>query len=252
MKVLAVLPTRGDSKRFPGKFASSICGKPMVYWPYMAAKACEAIDAAVVAVCDDDTQAVCEENGLAWLRTGAHTYGTSRVAEVARRWKFADSRKPDVVINLQADEVMITAGHLCGLLDKVRIDWVDVYTLARTIKPRNAISTNVVKVVTRRDGTAMYFSRSMVPHGSPNYLEHIGVYAFHYDMLQLLVKEKPSWSESMEKLEQLRWLDSGHSIRVMVVSEDDWVSVNTINDVVTAEALLSRRIAGGENKKDLG
>ncbi|MDB5310058.1 MAG: kpsU [Gemmataceae bacterium] len=221
MRVAIVIPARYASSRLPGKPLLRATGKYLIHHVYE--RACAARCAADVVVATDDERiraAVAEFGGRVAMTRPDHPSGTDRVAEVAA------GLAADVVINLQGDEPLIDPDSLdllAGLL--ARDPGSDMATLAVPITDKSTyLSPNVVKVVCDDRGRALYFSRSPVPmvrDGEPDFsarparfLQHLGLYAYRRGFLLGLAATPPHPLEESEKLEQLRVLGTGGTIRL--------------------------------------
>ena len=245
MKVLGVIPARWASTRLPGKCLIPLCGKPLVLWVWERARLAQRLTDLVVATdAEHVAAAVTAAGGRAILTRADHPSGTDRAAEVA------GLMGADLIVNIQGDEPLIDPAVIDALAGALQTDpALDMATAAAPLAGREVAETSIVKVVCRRDGDALYFSRSIVPHvrdGDPTataalYLRHIGIYAYRAAFLRRLVAEPPCALEQAEKLEQLRALDIGGRIRVLRV-EGAGPGVDTPQDVVRAEAAL--RAAG--------
>ena len=192
----------------------------------------------LVATDSEEILAFCGERGIdAELTSGEHVSGTDRIREVA-------SRHPaDVIVNVQGDEPMVTGAHVDALVSPFRGDTrVAVSTLALPLPRSAAGDPNTVKVVTKLDGTALYFSRSAIPYdrdgaGLPC-LKHLGFYAYRTDALDRFGKLAPTPLETSERLEQLRFLENGIDIRVIESPSDTW-SVDTAEDLARVEEFFN-------------
>ena len=223
MKVICVIPARYGSKRFPGKPLASETGKPLIQHVYEAAAGARRVDAVLVATDDDRIcRAVEGFGGRAVMTQPDHPCGTNRVAEAAKA--FPDAR---VVINLQGDEPELDASLLDGLVAEMDRDAsVEAATLAGPLAPGEAADPNSVKVVLASGGDALYFSRAPIPWArdgeadrrSPM-LKHFGIYAYRAAALQDFARMPQTPLELTERLEQLRWLENGRRIRVLVTQQ---------------------------------
>jgi 3-deoxy-manno-octulosonate cytidylyltransferase (CMP-KDO synthetase) len=225
MRVAVVIPARFASTRLPGKPLLRETGKYLVQHVYERAAAARC--AADVVVATDDPRildAVRSFGGRAVMTRADHPSGTDRIAEVA-----ADL-PADVVLNVQGDEPRVEPAALDLLAGLMADPAADMATLAAPLRDRDAyLSPNVVKVVCDDAGRALYFSRSPIPtvrDGDPDFsarparfLQHLGVYAYRRDFLLSLADTPPHPLELTEKLEQLRVLGAGGTIRVGVVGE---------------------------------
>ncbi len=179
-RVLAVIPARYGSTRFPGKPLAEIGGLPMIVHVYRRASMLDGVDRVLVAT--DDVrikEAVERDGGAAVMTSRAHRTGTSRVREVALGHRYG------IVLNLQGDEPVLPVGGVERLIDTMRqCPRVVMGTLAvREADRRELERSDVVKVVCDRGGNALYFSRSTIPHGAGAVLRHIGVYAYRRSFL---------------------------------------------------------------------
>jgi 3-deoxy-manno-octulosonate cytidylyltransferase (CMP-KDO synthetase) len=176
--------------------------------------------------------------GKAAMTSPDHPSGTDRVAEVAA------ASDADVVVNIQGDEPFLSPRVLDQLVEPFQSDpALEMSTLARRIENDESLhDPNVVKVVFDRRGHALYFSRSLIPYPrrgeAPAAYEHIGLYGFRRDFLLAYAKLEPTPLERTEALEQLRALENGHGIRVVVTEDHLGLSVDTAADLARAEAFL--------------
>jgi len=240
-----LVPCRLESTRFPRKLLHPIRGKPLIIWVAERLAAEAPAMPAVFAVDDELLAQPLEAAGFRWVMTSpAHQSGTDRLAEANRAIgaKF--------VLNVQADEPLVTRGQLLALERMIR-GGAPMATLATRFRnPADFANPNQVKVVVGNDGRALYFSRSPIPFpreraGAPDaaWLEahacykHLGLYAYRADFLESFTKLPPGRLEQVEKLEQLRALENGHAIAVDI-TEDPSVGVDTPEDAVKFEELL--------------
>lgn len=246
MPDLAILvPCRLESTRFPRKLLHPIRGKPLIIWVAERLASQAPSMPAVFAVDDESLARPLEASGFNWVMTSPeHGSGTDRLAEANRTIgaKF--------VLNVQADEPLVTRGQLLALERMIR-GGAPMATLAtRFSNPADFANPNQVKVVVGSNGRALYFSRSPIPFareraGVPDavWLEahacykHLGLYAYRADFLQAFTAMPPGRLESIEKLEQLRALENGHAIAVDI-TEDPSVGVDTPEDAMRFQALL--------------
>jgi len=252
-----VIPARYASTRLPGKPLLELGGRPMIKWVIDAARN-SAADEVLVATDDERIAAVSvdprsPDRSLAVMTRADHISGTDRIAEVAAL-KAWDGRT--IVVNVQADEPQLAP----ALIDQVaellsRHPQADIATLATPITSAHEfLDTNVVKVVTAHDGTALYFSRAPIPwhrDGAPHGLmsqtsilgarRHLGIYAYRVDALRRLTSLPPSDLEVTEKLEQLRALQAGMRIVVATASAPPPVGVDTESDLQRVRAMLAAK-----------
>jgi len=211
-KVLAVIPARYGSTRFPGKPLAEIAGVPMILHVARRVSGIRGIEKAIVATDDERILDVVTADGhLAEMTSKRHRTGTARVAEVAGRHSCS------IVLNVQGDEPLLPAAAVERLVGIMRADQrLQMATLATTGSGEAEMRRpDVVKVAVDREGYAMYFSRSPVPHGTDKFLQHIGIYAFRRQFLLGYDGMPRGPFEVSEGLEQLRALENGFRIRVM-------------------------------------
>lgn len=243
MKILAVIPARYASTRFPGKPLISIAGKPMIERVWERARRASLVSQVIVATDDERiVKAVKSFGGEAVLTRPDHRSGTERVAEVAVAHPDAE-----IVVNVQGDMPLIEPAAIDAGIEAVRSDEdVRVGTLAVPItNPAEIMDPNVVKAVLDFDGNALYFSRAPIPwvrdRGGPvhaKHLKHVGLYVFRREALLEFATFPQGDVERIEQLEQLRWLENGYRIRV-AETEYKSVEVDTPEDVKRVEQLLA-------------
>lgn len=237
MNVLCVIPARYASTRLPGKPLKDIAGKPMVCRVYDRAAQAEKVSNTLVAT--DDVRiltAVQEHGGRAMMTRKDHPTGTDRLAEVA-----AAHPEADLIVNVQGDEPLIEPSLIDRLVDvfEEEPDLPMATVMTQITDEEEQRNPNNVKVVTNKDGYALYFSRSLLPYprhaGCPVY-KHIGIYAYRRDFLLRYAAMAPTPLETAESLEQLRALENGYRIKV-VETEAQFVGVDTAEDLEKVNAI---------------
>jgi 3-deoxy-manno-octulosonate cytidylyltransferase (CMP-KDO synthetase) len=259
MTIVAVIPARYGSSRFPGKPLVDICGKPMIQHVYERARTATLVGETMVAT--DDARiadAVRDFGGTVVMTSPDHRTGTERVAEVAR------GIKAQIIANIQGDEPLIRGDIIDeAIRPLISENSIHISTLKSPI-PRVSdwFNPNVVKVVTDREGFALYFSRSPIPffhgksraygrfpcsdreHGDdslppgPIY-RHIGLYVYRRSLLLSIGQMEPTPLEKAEGLEQLRLMENGYRIKVIPVDYHP-VGVDTPGDVEEVRERLAR------------
>jgi 3-deoxy-manno-octulosonate cytidylyltransferase (CMP-KDO synthetase) len=223
-----VIPARLASTRLPEKLLLRETGKTVLEHTYLACQAARLPRGITVAVDHERVMAaVIAFGGCGQMTDRNALSGTDRVAEIART-----RREVDVFINVQGDEPEIAGESIDKVFELLQSDpLADVATLATPIRNRQDLEDPAcVKVVLRNDGSALYFSRSVIPHprtwddswfvgSSQPFLQHIGIYAYRRDFLLRLNEMPASLLEQTEKLEQLRFLSSGCRIAVGIVEK---------------------------------
>jgi 3-deoxy-manno-octulosonate cytidylyltransferase (CMP-KDO synthetase) len=228
MKVFAFIPARYHSTRFPGKPLARICGKPMIQYVYERAVSCRELSEVYVATEDRRIlRCVLEFGGKCILTDPNHLSGTDRICEAALSVGVGEG---DVVVNVQGDQPLFHPSIIPQLFLPFEEDpSLLMTTLKRKIVDQaEVLNPNHVKVVTDRDGFALYFSRSPIPHfrdgdGKGTFYKHLGFYAFRMAFLSRFTRLPEGELESAEKLEQLRALEHGFRIKVL---ETDYGSMD--------------------------
>jgi 3-deoxy-manno-octulosonate cytidylyltransferase (CMP-KDO synthetase) len=241
-KILGVIPARYTSSRFPGKPLAQIGSKPMLQHVFERTSQARYLTHIVIATDDERIADAARGFGAPLRMTRSdHLSGTDRVAEVAS----ADTA--ELIVNIQGDEPLIDPAAIdAAILPLLHDDELLMGTLKKRIEdPREIGDPNVVKVVTDQRGNAIYFSRSTIPYvrGAPAapYYKHIGLYVYRRDFL-LGYSELPVGPlEQAERLEQLRALENGYSIRV-VETEYESMGVDTPEDLERVSKLFAASI----------
>jgi 3-deoxy-manno-octulosonate cytidylyltransferase (CMP-KDO synthetase) len=238
---VGAIPARYGSTRLPGKPLLPIAGRPMIEHVYTRVARARGLDRVVVLTDDERIARAVEEFGGECEMTPADcASGTDRIAWAARRWNAA------AVINIQGDEPLIDPEEISAVAAHLAAHPQDpVVTLATPAAPEDMGNPNAVKVVLGRDGAALYFSRSAVPYsrqeGGAAPLKHLGIYGYQRDALLRLAALAPTPLERSESLEQLRALENGIRIRVLIVGRAS-IGVDTAEDLERVERILTERI----------
>jgi 3-deoxy-manno-octulosonate cytidylyltransferase (CMP-KDO synthetase) len=243
-KVVAIIPARYHSNRFEGKPIAPIMGKPMIQHVYERAQSVPMLSRVVVAT-DDERIADCVSSfsGEVVMTRADHASGTDRLAEAATK---LDIPEQDVLVNIQGDQPMFPA----EVVEQVAQPLLDDPTLPmstliyRIVRREEIGDPNHVKTVFDRNNFALYFSRSPIPFQrdphevvEPTYYKHLGFYAYRKGFLLTFVSLPEGEWERFEKLEQLRALEFGYRIKV-ILTEYDSVEVDTPKDLKRVEAIL--------------
>jgi 3-deoxy-manno-octulosonate cytidylyltransferase (CMP-KDO synthetase) len=240
-KAVGIIPTRWSSTRFPGKPLHLIAGQPLLRMVWEQSTRAKNLETVIVAT--DDMRIA--EAAFDWgaevaLTSPRHCSGTDRVAEVAARAKtFA------YIINIQGDEPLVDPRLIDKLVEKLRSDRkIDIVTAAHPFANQaDASSPHQVKVVVDLRGNALYFSRAAVPFPrdprQANYFRHQGIYGFRRDALLQFVKWKPTPLERAESLEQLRALENGVTVHVLITAKGS-PGIDTPQDAQALERRLAR------------
>jgi 3-deoxy-manno-octulosonate cytidylyltransferase (CMP-KDO synthetase) len=240
---IAVIPARYASTRLPGKPLKDIAGKPMIEWVYRQTAQSGASEV-IVATDDERIAAACRTFGARVEMTLAeHASGTDRIAELARRFEWPDEQ---IVVNVQGDEPLISP--VCIAQTARLLGWHPQAAIATLVTALDSEAQfrdpNYVKVVTDKNGYALYFSRAPIPWprdgGVPAVLRHIGLYAYRAGGLRAISAAPPCALEEVEKLEQLRALWLGHKIVVEKAAEPPSPHVDTEEDLAKVRRYLER------------
>jgi 3-deoxy-manno-octulosonate cytidylyltransferase (CMP-KDO synthetase) len=240
-KVAVIIPARYASTRLPAKPLHPIAGKPLIQHVWERCARARGIDAVIVATDDVRIMQAARAFGAEVAMTAdTHRSGTDRVAEVAKKLRGYGH-----IINVQGDEPLVDPAIIAKLAaTMVKDRKIEMITSASIFAEDDDLTNpNMVKVVLDRAGDALYFSRSPIPYVRgdgvrPLFYRHQGLYGYTTKFLLQFVKWKPGLLEQAESLEQLRALENGAKIRV-VLAKDAAVSVDTPQDVAAVERILS-------------
>ena len=250
MSVLAVIPARYGSTRFPGKPLASLHGKPVIQHVYERVAQAKRVDETVIATDDQRiVEAVEQFGGQAVMTSPTARSGTERVAEVAR------AHTAQVIINVQGDEPLIHPEMVDSVADFLaRHKAVPMASVMRRIEQCGDIANpHVVKVIVDREGYALYFSRAPIPWVRQDQdprgttpreelkvigaMKHIGLYGYQRRFVMQFPSLEPTPLEQLEQLEQLRALEHGYRIKVLETTHDT-IGVDTPDDLKRVEQLL--------------
>lgn len=238
MKILAVIPSRFASTRFPGKPLIDIKGKTMIQRVFEQAKQCKSFADVIVATDEERIyNHVIEFGGKAMMTSENHPSGTDRCAEVLSKI----DQKYDAVVNVQGDEPFIQPEQLEQLIECFKNPKTQIATLVKKIDSTDdLLNINLPKVIFNKEMKALYFSRLPIPGQKSvdteewvknhQYYRHIGLYGYRAQTLKEITLLPPSPLENIESLEQLRWLEAGYTITVSV-TEFESIGIDTPNDL---------------------
>jgi 3-deoxy-manno-octulosonate cytidylyltransferase (CMP-KDO synthetase) len=239
-KVAVVIPARYASTRLPAKPLHPIAGKPLIQHVWERCARAKGIESVIVATDDMRIAEAAFAFGAEVAMTSPkHRSGTDRVAEVAKKLRGYSH-----IINVQGDEPLVDPTVLTRLAAAMAKDrTIEMITSASVFTPEDDLTNpNMVKVVLDREKNGLYFSRSVIPYLrgdglKPSYYRHQGIYGYTTKFLLQFVKWKAGILEQAESLEQLRALENGAKIRV-ILAKHAAVSVDTPEDVRLVEKLL--------------
>ncbi len=243
--IVAIIPARYHSNRFEGKPLALIAGRPMIEHVVERARQAALLSRVVVATDDERIACAVAAFGGEYVMTGsAHQTGTDRLAEAAQLLGISDG---DVIVNIQGDQPLfppaIVEQVARPLLDEPDLPMSTL--IYKIVRPEEIIDPNHVKTVFDHRGNALYFSRAPIPFQrdpnggeQPTYYKHLGFYAYRKNFLVDFVGLPEGQWERFEKLEQLRALEFGYTIRVVLTGYDS-VEVDTPGDLIRVEQLLT-------------
>ena len=241
MKIIAVIPARYASTRFPAKLMQDLGGKTVILRTYEAAISTKLFDAVFV-VTDSILiyNEIINNGGKAIMSKNTHESGSDRIAEAI------ENLDVDIVINIQGDEPFINREPLANVIEVFRNDFDEKVDLAslmfEVVKKSDIENPNNVKVVVDQNGFALYFSRSVIPYprdinSGVRYMKHIGIYAFRKKALLDFYRLPMKSLEASEKLEQLRYLEFGKRIK-MIETDKGSIGIDTLEDLEEARKLF--------------
>ena len=222
-KILGIIPARYESSRFPGKPLADIGGKSMIQRVYEQSSKSTSLEKLVVATDNNEVlQHVKSFGGNVVMTSPAHPSGTDRCFDALSK----EEKYYEFVINIQGDEPFIDPAQIDRLVS-ILSPGVELGTLVKRIDFEEELDdTNEVKVVLNRRHECIYFSRNPIPYLSGaeranwihefSFFKHIGIYAYRTDVLELITKLPVSSLEQAERLEQLRWIENGYTIKASI------------------------------------
>ena len=236
-RAVGIIPARWSSTRFPGKPLYPIAGKVLLRRVWEQCKRAKNLDTVIVAT--DDMRIA--EAAFDWgadvaLTSVSHCSGTDRIAEVAR-----NAKQFGFIVNIQGDEPLVDPRLIDKIVKKLREDRaIQIVTAAHRFEhPEDAMSPHQVKVIIDLAGNALYFSRAPIPYSGSAFLRHQGIYGFRRNVLLQFVKWKPTPLERAESLEQLRPLENGVKVHVLITAKGT-PGIDTPADAKMLEQKLAR------------
>ncbi len=236
MKIICLIPARLASERFPRKLLQDLGGKPVIVRTWQSAVDSGVFDRVIVVTDSAEiARAIETEGGETFISRQTHPSGTDRIAEAAREMDA------DIFVNIQGDEPFVPAGDMQRIRQTFEADSagnIDILSFCRPIADESEFhNPNNVKVVTDRQGFALYFSRAPIPYPREGRFtgacKHIGIYAFRAGVLQRVAQMPPTILEQTERLENLRFLENGLQIRILT-TDFDYAGIDTPADLEKA------------------
>jgi 3-deoxy-manno-octulosonate cytidylyltransferase (CMP-KDO synthetase) len=233
MKIIAVIPARYESSRFPGKPLVDICGKLMIERVYIQAKKVAEFEAVYVATDDRRIHTACSERDIPCIMTSSkHKTGTDRIGEVAEKINA------DLYVNIQGDEPLIEP----DTIRKAIMFYIEnpdtpiqiTNLMTRITDPVDLVNFTVPKVITSRDGRGIYLTRTTAPFPKGNiditYYKQVCVYGFKPDALKFYCESPRGVIEAIEDIEILRFIEAGYHVQYIEV-DSETIAVDTPNDL---------------------
>ena len=242
-RIVAVIPARLGSSRFPGKPLARICGQPMIEHVVRRSMLCELLDAVYVATCDEEIRSVVEGfGGNVLMTSAAHERASDRVAEAA------EQIEAEIVVMIQGDEPMVTPGMIVAAVTPLLQDpsVMCVNLMCRIVNQEEYIDFNTIKVVMNACGNGLYFSRAPIPARAfprqsggerPPIFKQVCVIPFRRDFLREFARLSPTPLEQAESIDMLRAIEHGYSIR-LVETATGTHAVDTPEDLRLVETLM--------------
>lgn len=244
INIVGFIPARAESTRFPGKPLADIVGKPMIMHVFDRAGMSPILSDVYVATDSEEiAAAVTDLGGKALMTSTDHQSGTDRIAQAARDIGL---KRDDIAVNIQGDQPLFEPIMVEEVVEPLLRDpSIPMSTLIyRIVRDEEITHPNAVKTVMDREGFALYFSRATIPffrdeEMEPIFYKHHGIYAYRNDFLQRFVELPHGTLERTERLEQLRALENGYRIKV-VLTDHDSIEVDTVEDLDRVRAALAR------------
>ena len=241
MKIVAIIPARYGSSRFPGKPLADICGKPMIWWVYNQVKKVEDFDEVYVATDDDRIKNKCNEYNINVLMTkNNHNTSTERVFEVAQKIKS------DLYAVINGDEPLINPNLIKKIIPKKEINenFYVANIMSEIKNPVEVVDFTNIKVVTDKDNYALYFSRSPIPYPKSSmnykYYKHVGILIYTYEALKFFSNTKKGELEKIEDVNEIRFLENGKKIKMIKVNNQKSLSVDTPKDLEKVISIIEK------------
>ena len=242
MKVIACIPARYSSSRFPAKPLADICGKPMIWWVYNQVKRVKRIDEVYVATDDERIFEKCEELDINVVMTGDnHGTSTERVYEVAQKIPS------DLYVVINGDEPLIDPNVIDKIIptENIPADFYVSNIMTEIKSPVQAVDFTNIKVVTDEESNALFFSRSPIPYPKSSvdykYYKHVGVLIYDINALKFFAETPKGYNEKIEDVNELRFVEHGKKIK-MVEADAHSLSVDTPKDLEFVIGVIKKKI----------
>lgn len=246
MRTVAIIPARYNSSRMKGKPLADLCGRPMVWWVYRGVRQSPKIDAVYVATDHEGIFETCGQYGIPCRMTSpAHRTSTERLYEVAR------SVPADVYLCVNGDEPLIDPAVVEQVIPERAEGFFAANLMTKIHSPAETVDNTNIKVVTDREGYALFFSRSPIPHPkgslSFDYYKHLGVLAYSLEALRFFAETEKGPVETVEDINELRFVENRKPLRMIPVQAGS-LSVDTPKDLEYVRGVLQKKLESGEIK----
>ena len=237
MKIIAVIPARYASSRFPGKPLADICGKPMIWWVYQQVKKVNGLDEIYVAGDDERIQKICDGFNIPTVMTSSqHPEHISRIHEVSEKIQA------DLYLCVNGDEPLIDPISIQQIVPSEPKQGIYFGGAARVLTdPAETVDSSNIKIVFNNEGRALYLSRSVIPNPKGtllfSYYKYVGIECFNKAALDFFVHTQQGNLEKAEDIDHLRFLENGQKLYFTIVDSES-LSVDTPKDLEKVTALI--------------
>tara|TARA_B100000945_G_scaffold8024_1_gene6533 strand:+ start:1415 stop:2131 length:717 start_codon:yes stop_codon:yes gene_type:complete len=235
VRYIAVIPSRMESKRLPGKPLKKIGKKSMIQRVYEQSIRCKRFEKVFVATDSQEIKNHVENFSEVIMTSSKPSNGTERVSEALNKINISY----DYVINIQGDEPFIKNNQIDNLIH-ICDGKNQICSLVKKTSYNEKLKKNsIIKVVMDKEKNALYFSRNIIPsyNESAIYYKHIGLYGFKKNIIEKITKLPKSELEKIESLEQLRWLENNYKIKLAITKEDSF-GIDTEEDLINANKIV--------------
>lgn len=245
MKIIAIIPARYSSTRFPGKPLADICGKPMIWWVYQQVLQVKRFSDVFVAIDDERIKSACEEMGIKYVMTrNNHPDHISRIQEVS------DKVEADVYVCVNGDEPLISP----HCIEQALPDENETYiffsgAMRKMTDAAETIDPSRIKIVMSDTGRCLYITRTPAPYPKGSlmfaYNKYVGIECFSKEALDFFVSTPQSNLEKIEDIDHLRFLEHGRELKFRYVDSES-ISVDTPKDLEKVRILMEKGLKGGK------
>lgn len=246
MKIIAIIPARYQSSRFPGKPLADLCGKPMIWWVYNQVKKVTEIDEVYVATDDSRIAEICDLLKIKNLMT-SKTHGTS----TERAYEVAQKVRSDLYIVINGDEPLIDPDVIRAIIpdEKPSTDFYVGNLMTEIKSPVEAVDFTNIKVVTDSESNALFMSRSPIPYPKSSidykYYKHVGVLIYDINALAFFASTPKGYNEKIEDVNELRFIEHGKKLKMREVDAHS-LSVDTPKDLEYVRSIIKAKLQSGE------